>query len=448
MKDKKHHPVLRILNNRKGVSAILVAIFLPVLIGFAALAIDVGYMYTTKNELQNIADASALAGAGEMGKIYLSLDPSTHESFDFTGDPETQIQAAVTAVADLNKHDNENEFVINTDDISIGVWNWNLKRLDPADPANDLSADAVQVIARRDASANNPVTTFFARIFSIFGGDNDTFESAAVATAALSGPASVAEGVAKAPFGLSYAVFDDDCPDQITFNSAQDNLVCTAWHNFHDPINPPANTDALDQGEKMLSFINSDITNDGPDWLGEHFTDWNKLDDVEDETSPEINIGDEFYFTWGVQSLIKEETSANTLYNTITTSDSRYTEYYTDGNSVGADDIDDFYSDTKKKKEPNPMSTAFNYWRFNDDDNDDTKWTTTIPVYDQICGDPANSKIQIVGFADVAVTAVHGPPLSSIDVEIDCSMKVIEGRGGGGNANYGRIKGSIPSLVQ
>ncbi len=41
------------------------------LIGFAAFAIDVGYMMVSRNELQNIADTAALAAAGELGAIIL-----------------------------------------------------------------------------------------------------------------------------------------------------------------------------------------------------------------------------------------------------------------------------------------------------------------------------------------------------------------------------------------
>ena len=36
---------------------------LVVLIGFASLTIDVGYLYNVRAELQNTADAAALAGA-------------------------------------------------------------------------------------------------------------------------------------------------------------------------------------------------------------------------------------------------------------------------------------------------------------------------------------------------------------------------------------------------
>jgi len=41
----------------------MVVVFLPVLVGFAALVIDVGVMYNTRADLQNAADAAALAGA-------------------------------------------------------------------------------------------------------------------------------------------------------------------------------------------------------------------------------------------------------------------------------------------------------------------------------------------------------------------------------------------------
>ena len=44
----------------------LAAIGLLTLLGFAALAIDVGYLFVVRNELQNAADAAALAGAGKL----------------------------------------------------------------------------------------------------------------------------------------------------------------------------------------------------------------------------------------------------------------------------------------------------------------------------------------------------------------------------------------------
>ncbi len=55
--------MLRILKNKDGSVMILTAISLVALLGFAALAIDVGAMYTAKNQLQAAVDSAALAGA-------------------------------------------------------------------------------------------------------------------------------------------------------------------------------------------------------------------------------------------------------------------------------------------------------------------------------------------------------------------------------------------------
>lgn len=55
----------------RGAVAIIVALSLPVLIGFAGLALDLGRLFVTKTELQNAADACALAAANE-----LVCDPS------------------------------------------------------------------------------------------------------------------------------------------------------------------------------------------------------------------------------------------------------------------------------------------------------------------------------------------------------------------------------------
>src|SRR5450830_594384 len=47
--------------NQKGAVVIIVAIMLMTLIAFLGLAVDSGYMFVKKNELQNVADAVALA---------------------------------------------------------------------------------------------------------------------------------------------------------------------------------------------------------------------------------------------------------------------------------------------------------------------------------------------------------------------------------------------------
>lgn len=54
--------------NERGAAAVLVAFSMVALLGFAALAVDVGAMYAEKTQLQTGADATALAIAGECAK--------------------------------------------------------------------------------------------------------------------------------------------------------------------------------------------------------------------------------------------------------------------------------------------------------------------------------------------------------------------------------------------
>ena len=51
---------------RWGGIAVLAALSMTVVIGFVALAVDVGYMAQTKSQMQGAADGAALAAALEM----------------------------------------------------------------------------------------------------------------------------------------------------------------------------------------------------------------------------------------------------------------------------------------------------------------------------------------------------------------------------------------------
>ena len=75
----------KILRSQKGSAAILFALAITVLAGFSALVIDVGLFYLNKEQLSNMADAAALAGARQL----LS---------DATGSPTTTAQQ----IASLN----------------------------------------------------------------------------------------------------------------------------------------------------------------------------------------------------------------------------------------------------------------------------------------------------------------------------------------------------------
>ena len=55
-----------LLLDEGGAVAVLVALMLVVLVGFAAIVIDIGHLYENRRQMQSAADAAALAGAHEL----------------------------------------------------------------------------------------------------------------------------------------------------------------------------------------------------------------------------------------------------------------------------------------------------------------------------------------------------------------------------------------------
>ncbi|MCA0987532.1 pilus assembly protein TadG-related protein [Guptibacillus algicola] len=58
--------LLMMVSNQRGSTMVMVAISITVLLGAAAMVVDVGRMYHEKSTLQNAVDAAALAGAQEL----------------------------------------------------------------------------------------------------------------------------------------------------------------------------------------------------------------------------------------------------------------------------------------------------------------------------------------------------------------------------------------------
>ena len=410
---KSYFKLFERVKNQAGVSAVIVAICLTMLIGFTALAVDVGYMYVTKNELQNVADASALAGAGYLGSIYETLSYDEQQTHEFS---RSDIVGVAQQVALKNQAARTN-ILINDADVTIGTWNDvdedGIYKLDSI-AAPIVGPDAVEVIARRDGSANGPITTFFAKIFGI-----DAVDVSADATAALTGPAIVDEGELKVPFSLSENNFPNDCTNPITFSPTAES--CAGWHNFLDPAN------ASTMADKMLGLIQGDVQEyeglvSGPAWLEANF-DMNKTPDP--EITPEVEIGDEFEFQGGtVASLFLGGRLGNT-----------------------DNDINLPEEIMGNEKSPAPFPALFDYFRRRDDDGNDSIWTATVPVYedDDLCENPSGA-IPIVGFATIEIIMPNPPPDSSVSVYVYCELNFVDGRGGGGA--FGNLKGTIPNLVE
>lgn len=154
---------------RRGVVAPLVAVLLVVIVGFTALAVDIGAMYNARADLQMIADAGAMAAAQVL---------STHDGgFDGARAAAEQV-AAENPVFGMNG----TAFVLETADVEFGRKTSTTPFAPGATPVN-----AVRVTARlADTHTNGSLSLYFARVF----GENRK-DLQASATAAL-GPRDIA----------------------------------------------------------------------------------------------------------------------------------------------------------------------------------------------------------------------------------------------------------------
>lgn len=139
---------------RYGMVVVQVAVGITTLVGFMALAVDVGIMYSAKTEIQRAADSAALAAAAELG--------------DYTdGDPMTRARTVAADFANRNKVLNAGVALAPSDvlfgqayiDQGTGKYTFT--------ETTELP-NAVKVRLRRTAgSPSGPMSLFFARVFGI-----------------------------------------------------------------------------------------------------------------------------------------------------------------------------------------------------------------------------------------------------------------------------------------
>lgn len=222
------------LNNSKGVTAVVVALFLTVLLAMGAAAIDIGHALVAKNELQNTADAAALAGTRALGVIYEGMTQAQQQTYVLTSGDQATIVAAVQTTAVANSAAGV-PITVNASDIAIGTWNPSTR----IHTATVSQPKAVRVWARRDSSANGAISTFLAGVVGL-----TSVSVGAVATADMTAVGQTAPGQLDVPFGISTYYFTRfGCGDAIKFYPNDGTpQACSAWHTFDQS---PANANTL-----------------------------------------------------------------------------------------------------------------------------------------------------------------------------------------------------------
>ncbi len=181
---------------------VLVAGLLLTLTGFAVLAIDVGRLFVVRNELQNVADAAALAGANCLTKTSVggsaNCSASTASTLNWDG-------ALAKATDQIGKNSASNVLISSSDSghrVEAGYWFVG----QPNDssppgpsggsfsksysPVGNYNKPAVKVTVTKATGMNNGPVFMLTR--AMFGGAHIPMSASAVAV--LSSPGRVAAG--------------------------------------------------------------------------------------------------------------------------------------------------------------------------------------------------------------------------------------------------------------
>jgi hypothetical protein len=172
----------------RGAVAVIVAVGLIALLAVTAFAVDFGGYYVARNEVQNSADAGALAGAGRLVK---------NGELNWT-----EAERVAEEVGKMNKSSSGETPEI---DVIAGYWNAESKeivgRSIPSQGAENYFP-AVKVIASRTEANGNPVPIYFA-----YFQKKQSFDVALSAMAIISGPSFIDRRDLFA-FAISRCVYD------------------------------------------------------------------------------------------------------------------------------------------------------------------------------------------------------------------------------------------------
>lgn len=235
---------------RRGTAAILTVVAIPVLIGFTALAVDVGVLYNARAEAQRAADAAALAGAWEL------LDEDR-----LTGTPEMSLeeqlarQSAAEYAARNMVRGVSPEVDLNTENLADGDvvvgYLYDPTNLDEAlSTALPNQFNSVFVRVRRDTVLNGPVQLLFA---GILGFNTSNVQAEATAT--------FKDGI------VGYKVESEE--EWCNADLLPYTLLVTTWEGLLDGTHPKCTDDytvTLNDPDDPSSIA---TVTSGPDGIGE-----------------------------------------------------------------------------------------------------------------------------------------------------------------------------------
>lgn len=145
----------RFQGDQRGAVAIFFAASVMMLIGMAAIAVDLSYLYSLRGKLQNAADAAVLAAVDDISDTDVA-------------------RATALSYAAKNMPVAEHGTVLVSADVVTGNWDADTRTFTPS----GSSTNAIRVVTRRAEANGNAAGLFFARVL---GFDDVDLQATAIA---------------------------------------------------------------------------------------------------------------------------------------------------------------------------------------------------------------------------------------------------------------------------
>lgn len=145
-------------SRRRAAAAVVVVLMIPVLLGFAALTVDVGVMYSTRADLQRSADAGALAAASAYSRLTAASAADRLAASRATGLGFVETNKVLGSAVTLDT----------ATDILFGKATFNASGTELTFTPGESDPNAVRITVRKTSdSPNGPLDLFFAGIFGV-----------------------------------------------------------------------------------------------------------------------------------------------------------------------------------------------------------------------------------------------------------------------------------------
>jgi hypothetical protein len=203
---------LRNHRRRRGSVVVYGLLALAIAFPFLALTIDLGRIAVARAELQNAADAAALAGAKALR------------------DGQDAANTAAEIFGELNSVNGANAEIVTANDVEIGRWNKSTRAFQTLSGAalTNGNANAVRATCRINTERGNELPLFFA---PLFGEDLTELEATAVACADNPFCSKIIGRDAFSQSGTSYTdSYDSSDGSYNILTAGQNGTVCTNNH--------------------------------------------------------------------------------------------------------------------------------------------------------------------------------------------------------------------------